>query len=254
MMLPALFKNIAPCLYLCVVGFIVSIPALAANSVSGALWHSDVQKLVRDVRYNVVIERAQFIKAKFEERKEKGKTLKPAIEADAKRELRKLDFKPLIGPGVMTGVFYLLTAFPIVFMAKVYGLFTFYHKRNLDLITIAKEKEYVRKEDRPEGYTPPIKWELVGGIVGGTAVVGAIAGAVIGQQKAFEVTSIKDGIGLGLGAAGALCFGIGALIGLYEGTASEEKDKLTTSWFIDGGGAIMFWIGYFLSERFQDLM
>ncbi len=221
MMFPVFFKHIVPCLYAGVIAFGAWLIPAGALGATLFMFHSQANTFANTLLSNGRIARAQDEVAAMEEQNDAQPS--DVVQDRAAQEMAELNVKPMIVPMIVTVLITMLPGVSVVFLSRVLGTFTFYFKRDLNVIGRKKEKKYVAKKV-PDGGAPvgdDMTWK-VAGMVAGFVPVFAIAGCAVYQVAAVDGGTMVRGLIWGLIVGGGLV----SLIGLLALVVAAFKEHL----------------------------
>ena len=143
LMIPILFKNLAPTLYVCVIFFVTNLAVIGGMTAVGLIYGSDVGKFVETLDARAEFQRLAEEK---EATKNSNKVVIPQLVPEVPAEIPVADYGSMVVPLLATYASLLMFSFTAVYNMRVVGLFGAGCKKDLDLVSQVKEKAYVRKE------------------------------------------------------------------------------------------------------------
>ncbi len=171
-------KSLGGCLYTWLLIFVIALPMLGCFGGAAAGFGKRVVRVFTDVSNNSMIDAASDYKP------EKDKEVPERIARYQSMDKVEVQWDNLIVPGILVGVGCLFAGPPVVFGARMMGIFTSFYKNNLDLNALERQATYVKKEPKLDKdgnpidatETPPwLKWTAgVGGTIALYVVVNVI--------------------------------------------------------------------------------
>lgn len=196
---PAMLRAYKPALLWSLLLLFTTLPAQACLATIGALYGPSINTIVRQMEENAAIRRA----------KDAHEALSPKERAKVKedprvsQEFTKVNYFPLIVPGVLWAAACLLLGFPAMYICRVNGQLIYYFRDSFGLIALAKEYKYVAKARKDED--EELKPKTLGQVALESVVVVLICvliGGVIGM-----VGGAMTDMGVGNGIANGVYWG-----------------------------------------------
>ena len=198
---PLWFKNIKPLSVWMLWLFLTTLPLTTGAAVIGGVWGNSLNTIVTTMESNASTHRARLAA----ENAPKGKNAPPQADPSTIGQIADVDLKPLIGPVIILLVMCLPVGFIGLFLMRINGQFTYYHKNRLEMIDKRKEYKYVAKEkkedddddDKPKTDKQVAADSLVVALLG--AIIGLVGGVVYSSvANAGMTVAIITGIAVGL--------------------------------------------------------
>jgi ribosomal protein S27E len=212
---PAWFRVLKPALLWLMLVLFTHLPFLGCVGAIAAVYGPTLNQMAVTMDHNSAIARAK----NEDERKgpkDKTKGQDPLI----KEELAKIDYFPLIVPGVLWIVACLSLGFPALYCMRVNGQFVYYFRESLDMIVLAKEYKYVAKEKVDEEDIKPktLQEVLIEAVV--LLVILLVIGGVFGM-----VSGSMNGEPILLSILGGLIWGVrlAFFVGMSQLTSAAWK-------------------------------
>lgn len=237
---PAWIRTLKPTLLWLTLTLFLHLPVLGCLAAIGIVYGNDIATIARQMDDNAAIYRAKVAL----ENAPKKKAVEQALQPDpmASREYNKINYFPLIVPGVLWMVGCLFLGFPAVYASRLNGQFVYYFRESLDLQALAKEYKYVARarpeedEDKPPKTLQQVLVEAAILTVV-CVVIGSVGGMIMGSLS--QGGSLVGGLLVGFFYGPLIAIGIGHL--MIMGEAFKENTLWGMAcWFFGAPADIAF--------------